>query len=135
MAYAGEKESGDFLDVLLVANKRKPNFTEGESLYLISQFERNSGILTSKLNDASTNKQKVEVWKRICSDYNSRNPIVLRTANDLKRKWKNMVRAAKKELLESSTHSESFERSFVPRKFSPVSQRILEILRITWLRH
>ena len=131
MTYAGERRSGDSLDVLLVANKRKPNFTEGESLYLISQFERNSGVLTSKLNDASTNKQKVEVWKRISSDYNSRNPIVLRTANDLKRKWKNMVRAAKKELLESSAHSESDEQSFAPRKFSPVSQRIIEILQIT----
>ena len=131
MTYAGEGRSGDSLDVLLAANKRKPNFTEGESLFLISQFERNSGVLTSKLNDASTNKQKVEVWKRICSDYNSRNPIVLRTANDLKRKWKNMVRAAKKELLESSAHSESDEQSFAPRKFSPVSQRIIEILQIT----
>ena len=131
MSYAGERRSGDSLDVLLVANKRKPNFTEGESLYLISQFERNSGVLTSKLNDASTNKQKVEVWKRICSDYNSRNPIVLRTANDLKRKWKNMVRAAKKELLESSTHSDSGGQSLAPRKLSLVSQRIIEILRIT----
>ena len=135
MTCAGERR-GDSLDVvLLTAKNREPNFTEGESLYLIFQFERNSGVLTSKLNGASTNKQKVEIWKRICSDYNRRNPVVLRTVNDLKRKWKNMVRAAKKELLESSTHSESFERSFVPRKFSPVSQRILEILRITWLRH
>lgn len=131
MSYAGESRSGDALDVLLVANKRKPNFTEGESLYLITQFERNSGVLTSKLNDASTNKQKVEVWKRICSDYNSRNPIVLRTANDLKRKWKNMVRAAKKELLEATAHSENGNQSLAPRKLSQVSQRIIEILRIT----
>ena len=131
MTYAGEGRSRDSLDVLLVANKRKPNFTERESLFLISQFERNSGVLTSKLNDTSTNKQKVEVWKRICSDYNSRNPIVLRTANDLKRKWKNMVHAAKKELLESSAHPESREQSLAPRTFSRVSQRIIEILQIT----
>ena len=116
MTDAGEKESGHSLDVLLVANDRKPNFTERESLYLISQFERNSGVLTSKLNDASTNKEKVEVWKRICSDYNRRNPIVLRTANDLKRKFKNMVRAAKQELLKSSAHSESGEQSLVTKK-------------------
>ena len=131
MTDAGEKESGHSLDVLLVANDRKPNFTERESLYLISQFERNSGVLTSKLNDASTNKEKVEVWKRICSDYNRRNPIVLRTANDLKRKFKNMVRAAKQELLKSSAHSESGEQSLAPRKFSLASQRIIEILQIT----
>lgn len=131
MTYAGDTRSADNLDVLLVANKRKPNFTEGESLYLISQFERNSEILTSKMNDATTNKQKVEVWKRICSDYNSKNPIVLRTANDLKRKWKNMVRAAKKELLESTAHSESGEQLAAPRKLSPVSQKIIEILHIT----
>ena len=116
MAYAGEKESGDFLDVLLVANERKPSFTERESLFLISQFERNSGVLTSKLNDASTNKQKIEVWKRICSDYNRRKPIVLRTTSDLKRKWKNMVLAAKQELLKSSAHSESGEQSLVTKK-------------------
>ena len=131
MANAGEKKSVDSPETLLEANKRKPNFTEGESLFLISQFERNSRVLTSKLNDASTNKQKVEVWSRICSDYNRRNPIVLRTANDLKRKWKNMVRAAKKELLESSAHSESGEQSLAPRKFSLASQRIIEILQIT----
>ena len=131
MTYASERRSGDSLDVLLAANKRKPKFTEGESLYLISQFERNSGVLTSKVNDTSTNKLKVEIWKRICSDYNRRNPIILRTANELKRKWKNMVRAAKKELLESSAHSESGENSFAPRNVSPVSQRVLEILRIT----
>ena len=128
MTYAGEITSGD---VLLEANERKPSFTEGESLFLISQFECNSKVLTSKLNDASTNKQKVEVWKRICSDYNRRNPIVLRTTNDLKRKWKNMVRTAKKELLQSSAHSESGEQSLAPRKFSLVSQRIIEILQIT----
>ena len=126
-----DKSHNDSLDLLFVANKRKPNFTEGESLYLISQFERNAKVLTSKLNDASTNKQKVEVWKRICSDYNSKNPIVLRTANDLKRKWKNMVRAAKKELLESITPSENGEQSVSQRKLSPVSQRIVEMLRIT----
>ena len=131
MTNAGEERSGDSLDALLAANKRKPNFTEGESLYLISQFQRNSGVLTSKLNDASTNKQKVEVWKRISSDYNNRNPMVLRTANDLKRKWKNMVCAAKKELLESSAHSESGEQSCAQRKCSPASQRIIEILQIT----
>ena len=130
MTYAGDTRSADSLDVVLVANKRKPNFTEGESLFLISQFERNSEILTSKLNDATTNKQKVEVWKRICRDYNSKNPIVLRTANDLKRKWKNMVRAAKKELLESTADSESGEQ-VTPRKLSPVSEKIIEILRIT----
>ena len=131
MTCAGSRRSGDSLDVLLAAKKRKPNFTEGESLFLISQFERNSGVLTSKLNDASTNKLKVEIWKRICSDYNRRNPLVLRTANDLKRKWKNMVRAAKKELLESSVHSESGEDSLGTRNVSPASQKILEILGIT----
>ena len=131
MTFVGEERSSDSLDVLLDANKHKPDLTEGESLFLISQFERNLEVLTSKLNDASTNKQKVEVWKRICSDYNSRNPIVLRTANDLKKKWKDIVRAAKKELLESSAHSESGEQSFASRKFSPVTQRIIEILQIT----
>lgn len=130
-SYNGENRN-DSLDLLLVANKRKPNFTEGESLYLISQFEHNAKVLTSKLNDAATNKQKVEVWKRICSDYNSKNPIVLRTANDLKRKWKNMVRAAKKELFESITPSENGQQGSLPqRKLSPVSQRIVDILRIS----
>ena len=131
MTYEGDRIVGDSLDALLVFNKRKPKFTERESLFLISQFERNSGVLTSKLNDASTNKRKVEVWKRICSDYNSRNPIISRTADDLKRKWRNMVSAAKRELLESSAHSESVEQLLAPRKCSPVSQRIIEILRIT----
>ena len=131
MTYEGDRIVGDSLDALLVFNKRKPKFTARESLFLISQFERNSGVLTSKLNDASTNKRKVEVWKRICSDYNSRNPIISRTADDLKRKWRNMVSAAKRELLESSAHSESVEQLLAPRKCSPVSQRIIEILRIT----
>ena len=131
MTCAGNRRSGDSLDVFLAAKKRKPNFTEGESLFLISQFECNSGVLTKKLKDASTNKQKVEIWKCICSDYNRENPVVLCTAKDLKTKWKNMVRAAKKELLESSALSESGEDSSAPKNVSPASQRIIKILRIT----
>ena len=42
-----------------------------------------------------------------------------------------MVLAAIKELLKPSADSESDEKSFAARKFSPVSQRIKEILQIT----
>ena len=41
------------------------------------------------------------------------------------------VPAAKRELLESSAHSESGEQSFATRRFSPVSRRVIEILQIT----
>ena len=116
---------------MLIANKRKPNFTEGESLYLITQFERHKDILTSKLNDSTTNKQKVELWKGICNDYNSKNPVVLRTANELKRKWKNMVGAAKKELLELRSGQLDDGIAMNSRKLSQTTERIIDILKIS----
>lgn len=96
-------------------SKRKPNFTEVENLFLIEEFERNKEVLRSKVNSTEINRQKLDVWQRICDKLNGTNPIVKRSVDEVRRKWKNMVTTARKE-------TTTFNPSRPP---SQVSQRIM----------
>lgn len=80
-----------------IRSKRKPNFTEMENLFLIEQFEKNKEVLRSKINSTEMNRQKLAVWQSICDALNRKNPLVRRSVDEVRRKWKNMVTIARKD--------------------------------------
>lgn len=45
--------------------KRKPNFTDMEKLYLLQQYGIYKPILSSKLCDGATTRQKQDTWNQI----------------------------------------------------------------------
>lgn len=45
--------------------KRKPNFTDMEKLYLLQQYGIHKIILSSKLCDGATTRQKQDTWHHI----------------------------------------------------------------------
>lgn len=96
-------------------SKRKPNFTDDENLFLIGEFEKNREVLRSKVNSTEINKRKLDVWQRICDKLNSRNLLVKRSVDEVRRKWKNMVTTARKD-------AANFNPNRPP---SEVSQRIM----------
>lgn len=81
--------------------KRKPNYSDDDNLFLLGEFEKNKEILRSKMSTTEVNKRKYEVWQEICYKLNQRNPQVQRSVYEVRRKWKNMVTAAKKEATSS----------------------------------
>ncbi|XP_031549503.1 nuclear apoptosis-inducing factor 1-like [Actinia tenebrosa] len=80
-----------------IRSKRKPNFTEMENLFLIEEFEKNKEVLRSKINSTEMNRQKLAVWQSICVALNTKNPLVRRSVDEVRRKWKNMVTIARKD--------------------------------------
>ncbi|XP_071114488.1 myb/SANT-like DNA-binding domain-containing protein 4 [Haliotis cracherodii] len=81
-----------------IPKTRKPNFTESETLMIVEQVKKHKDILTSKLSDAVTNERKKDIWSRISEYINNRTRNVQRTSGDIRRRWKNMVGAARKEV-------------------------------------
>ncbi|XP_033121705.1 uncharacterized protein LOC117120740 [Anneissia japonica] len=105
--------------------KRKPNWSENEISFLLREFEKHKVILTSKLCGETTSQQKRQLWKLICDGLNARNPYVKRTTEEVRRKWKNLLSASKRELLES-------KRPYVeggppPRPISSISRRVIKL--------
>lgn len=75
---------------------RKPNWTEPETMLLVSLVDKHC-ILRSRLMDYNTNQQKTEIWCTITTLINQRNPSVLRTVDEVKRRWQNVYSIAKRE--------------------------------------
>ncbi|CAG7658351.1 unnamed protein product [Allacma fusca] len=104
--------------------RRKPNWTECENVFLLDQFSLHRDILTCKATDASTNLKKQEIWRLICQNLNKHNTLVRRTPAEVRRKWKNLVTAAKKEVWEIR---HQVHVNGVNKKISELSQRVLQL--------
>ncbi|CAL8113445.1 unnamed protein product [Orchesella dallaii] len=108
--------------------RRKPNWTESENVFLLDQFAMHREILTCKATDASTNLRKQEIWRLICANLNQNNTLVRRTPAEVRRKWKNLVTAAKKEIWEMRHQMHISGGSGTNgRKISELSQRVLQL--------
>lgn len=108
--------------------RRKPNWTESENVFLLDQFAMHREILTCKATDASTNLRKQEIWRLICANLNQNNTLVRRTPAEVRRKWKNLVTAAKKEVWEMRHQMHISGGSGTNgRKISELSQRVLQL--------
>lgn len=78
------------------SKKRKANFTDAEIRKLIELFSENKELLTSKLNNTNTNKKKKNKWRAITEAINNCNGCI-RTPDEVKKKWKDMLARAKKD--------------------------------------
>jgi hypothetical protein len=107
--------------------RRKPNWTEAENVFLLDQFNIHREILTCKATDASTNLKKQEIWRLICQNLNQHNTLVRRTPAEVRRKWKNLVTAAKKEVWEMRHQIHLGGGGANGRKISELSQRVLQL--------
>ena len=79
--------------------KRKENFTDIEIRKLIELYSQHRHTLTAKQSNTITNKKKQTTWRQIteaindCSDSGC-----LRTESDVRKKWKDLLSKAKKDL-------------------------------------
>lgn len=69
--------------------------TRDEMLCLVELVECNQ-IIVSKETNATTNKLKDEAWVSLAAAFNARNGSIPRQKDQLKSKWDNMKKAARK---------------------------------------
>ncbi|XP_045931764.1 uncharacterized protein LOC123987151 [Micropterus dolomieu] len=85
--------------------KRKGNSTDIEIRKLIELYSQHRHTLTAKQSNSITNKKKQTTWKQIteaindCSDSGC-----LRTESDVRKKWKDLLSKAKKDLSSKKHH-------------------------------
>ena len=77
-----------------MASTRKKNFSVDEVRVLREKFAENKTYLQSPFNNKVTNEGKDMIWEEIASSINASGHEI-RTVNEVKHKWNNLVSAAK----------------------------------------
>ena len=83
---------------------RRPAFTEGEKMALVESFSIHADTLQSPLTNTITNETKRKAWDAVTNAVNAVNPAVVRTLQEVKKKWKNLVSETKKDVRKVSPH-------------------------------
>ncbi|CAL8377825.1 unnamed protein product [Gadus morhua 'NCC'] len=105
--------------------KRKVNFTDVEIRKLIELYSENKTALTAKQSNVVTNKTKQETWRFIMESLNSCSDSGChRTDGDIKKKWKDLLSRAKKDVSSLKHHPTG---GGPPPKTSPYSDIIVAI--------
>ncbi|RUS69394.1 hypothetical protein EGW08_022845, partial [Elysia chlorotica] len=78
---------------------RKPNYTKKDILTLIQGVSDHKFSLLQKICTHTSNKAKTESWGAICQAINSYNPEVIRTSEELRKKWKDLSKQARQDLV------------------------------------
>ncbi|KAK9746004.1 Myb/SANT-like DNA-binding domain [Popillia japonica] len=75
---------------------RGKNFNEQEALDLLSLVANHKKIIENKQTNATTNQEKIHVWKSITEQYNASHPLNTRTLEQLSAKYENLKHRARK---------------------------------------
>ncbi|GAB1609096.1 myosin-G heavy chain-like [Argonauta hians] len=87
---------------------KKRNFSEKEVAILTREYENHMIILNSKLTNSITNQKKQRIWERITDAINAVG-INRRRVSEVKEKWRNMQRKARRMFAERKTYLRTFE--------------------------
>ncbi|GFN86621.1 myb-related transcription factor, partner of profilin-like [Plakobranchus ocellatus] len=106
---------------------RKPNYTKKDVLTLIQGVSDHKFALLQKICTHTTNKVKTEGWATICETVNSYNPDVMRTTEELRKKWKDLSKQARQDLanLRAAMAAGGNKPATVPGEFSALCLPIL----------
>lgn len=116
-------------DSFPIGRRRKPNFTDNEVLTIISQYEMYKELLHSREASKTVIAQKQAIWKRITETLNASYPLVERTVEDVRRKWKKLQSEAKRESAAQRQAQLSGNSTSIWSKPNNIHERILNICR------
>ncbi|XP_041368416.1 uncharacterized protein LOC121382854 [Gigantopelta aegis] len=83
--------------------KRKPNWTEDETLSLVRLVDERKDIIRGKFGAGVTSKKKKEAWLAVTEEINAAFPSVLRTSEDCEKRWYNVQCRSRKEISTQKT--------------------------------
>lgn len=86
------------------ANKRASNFTIPEEDQLLCILKKYSGIIECKRSDAVMNSDKLEVWKKVENEFNSKIINEYRSVKCLKSKYENLKKQTKRKYADQKSY-------------------------------
>ena len=104
--------------------KRTLNFSTDENGILARKVEQHWATLQSKDTKAATNRQKDKIWEEITKEINKSEDNE-RTINEVKDKWKNLLRLVKKKIRASEQPTGGDPRL---KRFSSIEEKIRRLI-------
>nr|XP_020670154.1 myb/SANT-like DNA-binding domain-containing protein 4 [Pogona vitticeps] len=78
---------------------KRIKFSDEEKFLILEEFTLRKDILVPKNGRYKNTADRQQAWEEIARAVNSLNPVVQRTPEEIRKKWKNMVVDAQKELM------------------------------------
>ncbi|XP_007490526.2 uncharacterized protein LOC103091946 [Monodelphis domestica] len=82
----------------MAARPKRIKFSEEEKIVILEEFSLRKDILIPKSGRYRNTMDRQRAWEEITMAVNSLNPLVQRTPDEVRKKWKNMIIDARKEL-------------------------------------
>ncbi|XP_065595064.1 myb-related transcription factor, partner of profilin-like [Cyrtonyx montezumae] len=80
------------------AKPKRIKFSEEEKFLILEEFSLRKDILIPKSGRYRNTQDRQRAWEEIAAAVNALSPVVRRTAEEIRRKWHNMVLEARREL-------------------------------------
>ncbi|XP_052251378.1 uncharacterized protein LOC127858353 isoform X9 [Dreissena polymorpha] len=127
---SSQTSNSNNLDTAAKKRKRGPNYTASELAVLEEEFSANRSLLESNLSDKVTHAQLKHCWQQIADKVNSVGHH-FRSGTEIKEKWRQMVKKAKKEFSEFKKESTKTGGGRPPSNPPSTSSRIIEMYKDT----
>ena len=73
-----------------VSSRRSKNFTDQEKQIFLDLIKEHEIIIACKKTDTTSIAQKIEAWRQLTIQFNSKSSYIFRSSSQLKLLWKNM---------------------------------------------
>ncbi|XP_068956915.1 uncharacterized protein [Petaurus breviceps papuanus] len=83
---------------MMTSKPKRIKFSEEEKIVILEEFSLRKDILIPKTGRYRNTTDRQRAWEEITAAVNSLNPLVQRTPEEVRKKWKNMILDARKEL-------------------------------------
>ncbi|KAK3892399.1 hypothetical protein Pcinc_003769 [Petrolisthes cinctipes] len=70
-----------------IKKKRKPNWSQEETLHLVTRIQERKVIINGRFKTSLTNKDKKAAWDKITRSLNAAYPLNQRTVDEVETKW------------------------------------------------
>ncbi|XP_074062551.1 uncharacterized protein LOC141501974 isoform X2 [Macrotis lagotis] len=82
----------------MTARPKRIKFSEEEKLVILEEFSLRKDVLVPKTGRYRNTADRQRAWAEIAAAVNALNPLVQRSPEEVRKKWKNMILDARKEL-------------------------------------
>ncbi|XP_029948386.1 myb/SANT-like DNA-binding domain-containing protein 3 isoform X2 [Salarias fasciatus] len=114
----------------MASRKRRPNWTDEESLLLATLLQDKKDVIRGKSSTGVLPQDRKQAWEEIAKTINDTFPESHRTVLDCNRKWENLLAKAKEEIKRKRRDANQTE---VPslNNFSAVSQIVISVMNFS----
>lgn len=112
------------------SKKRRPNWTDQESLLLAHLMQERKDIVRGKYSTGVSIKDKRHAWEEIAQAINAAFPQVQRTVSDCNKKWENLLAKAREEIKRQKRQA-CKDAVLSIEQFSAVTQIVISVMNLS----